>query len=217
MIQYDLIDNEVRVLGCLIEKDMATPEYYPLSLNALVNACNQKSNRQPVVYYNEETVLQAIDELKEKQLVYQSGAGRVVKYAHNLDKKHNLLPRELAIICLLLLRGQQTPGELRGRSERLYNFNNLDEMSETLNHLVEIQFIQKMDKLPGHKEARYAHLLSGIPQSYQSSERTPGENTTIIVQRKDERMDNLELLVQNLQEEIETLKKEFLKFKTEFE
>ena len=219
MIQYNLLDSETRVLGCLIEKDMATPEYYPLSLNALLNACNQKSNRNPVVAYEEQTVLLAINELKEKQLVHQSDTGRVTKYAHTLDKKHNLIPKELAIIGLLLLRGQQTPGELRGRSERLYTFQNLDEMTQTLNHLVDLQFIQKMAKQPGRKEARYAHLLSDSPQLTDSINHTGDTSTrpTVVVKKKDEKMEKLENMVLSLQEDLETLKNDFIQFKKEFE
>ncbi len=217
MLKYKLIDTEVRVLGCLIEKDMTTPEYYPLSLNSLLNACNQKSNRFPVVTYDEKIILQAINELKDQQLVYHSDKARVVKYAHSLDKKHNLIPNELAIIALLLLRGQQTPGELRGRSERLYNFNSLDEINKTLKHLDEIGFIEKMTRQPGHKESRYAHLLSGSPQLAEVTTSKPVENPTIIVKRKDDRMEKLENLIHELQAEIATLKTEFRKFKSEFE
>ncbi len=217
MVQYELIDTEVRVLGCLIEKDMATPEYYPLSLNALINACNQKSNRSPVVSYDEETVLEALNELKEKQLVYQSNAGRVNKYAHNLDKKHNLIPKELSLIGLLLIRGQQTPGELRGRSERLCSFQDLDKLTEILNHLIEIGFAQKMPRLPGRKEARYAHLLSGIPQTTDAEQDFTKEKHTIVVQRKNEKIEELEDTVQLLKQDIEALRKEFSLFKKEFE
>jgi len=115
-MDYTLIDTEVRVLGCLIEKEFSTPEYYPLSLNALVNACNQKSNRDPVVGYDEKTVLAALDGLRQKQLVLQSNAGRVTKYEETLLKSHNFVGREASVLCELMVRGPQTPGELRSRA-----------------------------------------------------------------------------------------------------
>jgi uncharacterized protein YceH (UPF0502 family) len=120
-----LNDKEVRVLGCLIEKRMATPEYYPLTLNALTNACNQKSSRNPVVIYDEETVLQAVDGLKEKQLAWQSNLSRVAKYEERFVRDLNLNNQEAAVICLLMLRGPQTVGEIKGRTERLYRFDSI--------------------------------------------------------------------------------------------
>ncbi|MCF6188412.1 MAG: YceH family protein, partial [Desulfobulbaceae bacterium] len=123
-----LTDNEVRVLGCLMEKEMATPAYYPLSLNALTNACNQKSNRNPVVSYDEETVVEALNGLREQELARQSNVSRVPKYEQIFSQKFNLITREEAVICILLVRGPQTIGEIRNRSERLYAFQNLDEV-----------------------------------------------------------------------------------------
>ena len=149
MKDYELTPEQVRVLGSLIEKELATPEYYPLTLNALVNACNQKSNRKPVVSFDESTVIQALDGLKEVHLAWQSDAARVPKYEQHLDKNLNLVQREMAIICLLSLRGPQTVGELRGRSERLYAFSTLEEVNETLDELQERGLVKKMARQRG--------------------------------------------------------------------
>ncbi len=142
---------EVRVLGCLLEKSMTTPEYYPLSLSALTNACNQKSSRDPVVTYDQETVEDAIDTLKEKQLVVRSDSSRVVKYAEVLVATKNLIPREAAILMLLLLRGPQTVGELRARSDRAYSFENLQDVESTIDDLIEMGYVKKLPRLPGRK------------------------------------------------------------------
>ena len=159
--------EEVRVLGALIEKEATTPEYYPMSLNALVNACNQKSNRHPVVNYDEEVVLQAIDRLREKKMAAViTGSGRVNKYAQRFSELLNLGRREAALLCTLFLRGPQTVGELGGRSERMYEFEDLDAVEHTLDRLAEHEsgrLIAKLAKVPGQKEPRYAHLLSGEP------------------------------------------------------
>jgi len=146
-----------------MEKEVATPEYYPLSLNALLNACNQKSNREPVVWYDEGTVEAALEGLREKGLATRiTGKDvRVAKHAQRFTEKFNLGRREGAVICLLLLRGPQTVGELRGRSERLYAFDDLEAVEATLGRLAEMGFVARMARLPGSREARYAHLLCG--------------------------------------------------------
>jgi uncharacterized protein YceH (UPF0502 family) len=154
---------EVRVLGALMEKEIATPEYYPLSLNALVNACNQKSNREPVVAYDEETVETALEGLRDKSLGMRITGrdSRVPKHEQRFTEHFNLGRREAAIMCVLMLRGPQTPGELRGRTDRLYTFDDLDGVESTLHKLVEIGFVKQLPRQAGYKEQRWAHLLSG--------------------------------------------------------
>lgn len=164
----ELLDPvEVRVLGALIEKEGTTPEYYPLSLNSLINACNQKSNRDPVVDFDEDTALDALDRLREKMLVLKvTGSGRVDKYAQRISETLNLGRREMALLCLLLLRGPQTLGELKDRSERLFSFTDLSETESVLDKLNQWPggaLVKKLPRQPGQKEARYAHLLSGEP------------------------------------------------------
>ncbi|MGA8026155.1 MAG: YceH family protein [Bryobacteraceae bacterium] len=168
MTKLELLDPaEARVLGALIEKEATTPEYYPLSLNALVNACNQKSNREPVVEYDEDTVYDAVNRLREKKLALMiTGSGRVNKYAQRISETLNLGRRELAILCTLLLRGPQTLGEIKDRSERMFSFADLAETESVLEKLSESPeggLVKKLARQPGQKEARYAHLLSGEP------------------------------------------------------
>lgn len=163
MMEWQLDAAEARVLGSLMEKEVTTPEYYPLSLNALVNACNQKSNREPVVSYDEETVEAALEGLRAKGLAARITGrdSRVPKHAQRFTESLNMGRREAALICLLLLRGPQTVGELRGRSERLYPFDDLDAVESTLTRLGEARMVKKLARLPGSRESRYAHLLSG--------------------------------------------------------
>ncbi len=164
-----LSDVEVRVLGSLIEKDITTPDYYPLSLNALVNACNQKNNRDPVMALGEDAVRTALDSLQGQRLAGPaSGAdSRVTKYEHRLQEAFNFDRREIAILCVLLLRGAQTPGELRGRAERMYRFEELEDVLATLERLSQRDpaLVAVLPRQPGTKESRYTHLLSGTPES----------------------------------------------------
>lgn len=212
-----LTDNEVRVLGCLMEKEMATPDYYPLSLNALTNACNQKSNRNPVVSYDEETVIYALDGLREQNLARKSNVSRVAKYEQIFSKELNLVSREEAIICILLVRGPQTVGEIRGRTERLYAFSSLDEVQETITSLEDMSLVQRLPRQPGRKESRYAHLLSGEPQEM-SAETDSQPNASIVINRKkDERIDELQEQVDSLRQELEKLQQEFAAFKSQFD
>lgn len=162
----ELLDPvEVRVLGALIEKEATTPEYYPLSLNSLVNACNQKSNRDPVVDFDEDTVQDALDQLREKNLALKmTGSGRVDKYGQRISETLNLGRRETALLCILLLRGAQTLGELKDRSERIFSFADLSEAEAVLDKLTqwpEGPLVKKIPRQPGQKEARYTHLLTG--------------------------------------------------------
>ena len=211
-----LNDIEVRVLGSLMEKELATPEYYPLSLLALLNACNQKSNREPVVSYDEATVLGAISSLKEKRLALQTDASRVSKFAENFVKLNNLLEKEAALICLLLLRGAQTTGELRGRSERLYQFRDLAEVEAKLDDLCDMSLVTKLPRQPGRKEPRYMHLLAGPPKAHDLEPAEP-QSTARPADFEQDRIAALEEKVLLLQQELHDLQTEFLQFKKQFE
>lgn len=215
-MDFVLTDTEVRVLGCLIEKEMATPDYYPLSLNALQNACNQTSNREPIVAYDEKTVAGAIDGLKEKKLVMQDNLGRVPKYSETFLKTTQLVQREGAILCILMLRGPQTVGEIRGRTERLHPFESLDEVQKTLQTLEEWGYVKLLPRQPGRKEPRYAQLLSGATENREgktagagpSSENRPIENAAL-AQLQDE--------VRHLRQELDEMKKALHDFKAKFQ
>ncbi len=175
MEQLDPI--EARVLGALIEKEATTPEYYPLSLNALVNACNQKSNRDPVVDYDDATVEDALDRLREKKLALViTGSGRVTKYAQRISETLNLGRRELAVLCVLLLRGPQTLGEIKDRSDRMFSFADLSETESVLDKLADSPeggLVRKLPRQAGQKEARYVHLLSGEPAIIEAGASVP--------------------------------------------
>jgi len=164
-MDWQLDAAEARVLGALLEKEIATPEYYPLSLNALVNACNQKSNRDPVVAYDESTVEAALEGLRAKSLATRlTGRDiRVPKHSQRFTEQFNLGRREAALLCLLLLRGPQTVGELRSRSDRLYQFDDLAAVETTLQHLSELGFVVRLSRYGGSREPRWAHLLAGDP------------------------------------------------------
>ena len=208
-------DIEVRVLGSLLEKSMTTPEYYPLSLNALTNACNQKSNRAPVVTFDETTVVRALDSLREKQLVVLSASSRVPKYAETFTGSRKLVTREAALIMVLLLRGPQTVGELRGRTERVYKFEALAEVEGTLDELGESGYVTKLPRMAGYKESRYAHLLAGEVKAEETSPKP--EAAAVIVRAENTRIAALEEELQKLKEDFVTLQAEFIKFKKEFE
>lgn len=207
---------EIRVLGSLMEKELATPEYYPLSLNALINACNQKTNRLPVLALDDKTVATALHTLKTKQMVYQSDAGRVPKYWQTFTKQKNLIIREAALLSLLLVRGPQTAGELRSRSERLYAFDHLEEVVQALDNLLSAGLIIRMPLQPGKKEPRFAHLLAGEPENIDQG-RACQEPIMVTVETENARIAALEHTVAYLKDEIELLKQEFLTFKKEFE
>jgi len=211
-----LDDAEVRVLGALMEKEIATPEYYPLSLNALVNACNQKSNREPVVSYDEDTVETALAGLRAKGLaVRMSGHDmRVPKHAHRVSEVINLGRREAAVLCVLMLRGPQTAGELRGRTERLYEFDDLEAVDACLTRLMEWEPEPLAVRLPrqvGYKEVRYAHLLSGEPPAIPATQ-FPGARET-----HDGPIARLQASVDRLDAEVADLKRQFAEFKKQFE
>jgi uncharacterized protein len=209
---------ECRVLGALIEKDITTPDYYPLSLNALVNACNQKNNREPVTNLDEDTVRLALRNLSDKRLAGPaSGAdGRVTKYEHRIQEVFNFTRQETALICVLLLRGPQTPGELRGRTERMYQFEHLDDVLSGLQQLMrrEPPLAKALGRRPGTKEIRYAHLLSGDVEAWEPS----AEATSFSGPSDDnERMAHLEEQVAALQKEVAEIKQQMAEFKKQFE
>jgi hypothetical protein len=184
---------EIRVLGALIEKDITTPEYYPLTVNSLQNACNQKSSRDPVVHFDEQTVEQALETLKNKQLVVRiSGAGhRVEKWAHRLGERLNLGRREMALLCVLMLRGPQTVGELRGRTERMHDFNDLDEVERVL------EALQKQGLVAPASRGRWAQLLGGAMEVEES------QPVAVVRTPIEARVDALERELQRLKQQLE--------------
>lgn len=218
--------TEVRVLGSLIEKQITTPDYYPLSLNALVNACNQINNRDPVVSFDETTVVRALDGLRDKRLatLFAGAEARVAKYKHNLAERILLTPGEVALLCVLMLRGPQTLGELRTRTERLFTFDSLPEVEEALTALANRQpqpLVVKLPRAPGTKEARYAHLLSDPIETATpaaTAERTlPLEPATAAVRAENDRIAALEQQVAELRRELAALHEQFATFRKQFE
>jgi uncharacterized protein YceH (UPF0502 family) len=205
---------EIRILGSLMEKALSTPDYYPLSLNALTNACNQKSSRDPVVDYDEITVASAAARMCSEGLVNKSLVGRVPKYEELFSRSRQFVPRETAALCVLLLRGPQTLGEIRTRTTRLFNFETLDEVQATLANLEEWGLVRRLARLPGHKESRYRHLLSGEPdEAAAETAPQPGLAST----PADERIERLEQAVADLQSDMEMLKQDFQDFRKQFE
>ncbi len=214
-----LSETEARILAVLIEKQLTTPEYYPLTLNALVAACNQKTNREPVVSFDEQTVQKSVDDLREKNIVYvfYGSTSRVPKYKHILPDVFELSPPQTAVLCVLMLRGAQTLGELRERTNRLYEFSGLGEVNETLDGLMrrDEPLVAKLERQPGQKEVRFAHLLSGeIPAA---SANVSVENLVSKRQTENERIEKLEQQVESLQNETAELRRMFEDFKKQFE
>jgi uncharacterized protein YceH (UPF0502 family) len=208
-----LTPEEVRVLGCLLEKMMATPEYYPLSLNALVNAANQKQNRSPVVSYDEAVVLQTVESLRGKGLLWANTSGRVIKYKEGLMDALELPKAEAAVICVLLLRGPQTVGEIRGRTERLYCFGGLEAVHGTLETLADKGLVEQMSRLPGQKEQRFTHLLA--PLEVESDQII--DETESIEEQGPDRLTELELKVETLSQELADFRQLFSDFKQQFD
>jgi uncharacterized protein YceH (UPF0502 family) len=213
-----LSDVEVRVLGSLIEKDITTPDYYPLSLNALVNACNQKNNRDPVMTLNEDVVRAALDSLQVQRLAGPaSGAdSRVTKYEHRLQEVFNFDRRETAILCVLLLRGAQTPGELRGRAERMYRFEALEDVHGALDRLSQREppLAAVLPRQPGMKEARYMHLLSG---SVPAAAEPTSARAAASFSADDGRVARLETEVAELRGEIAEMRQQLAAFRKQFD
>jgi uncharacterized protein YceH (UPF0502 family) len=204
-MDWQLSAEEVRVLGALMEKEIATPDYYPLSLNALVNACNQKSNREPVVNYDDVTVEAALSDLRNKGLTMRiTGDSRVAKHEQRFTERYNLGRREAAVMCVLMVRGPQTVGELRGRTERLYSFEDLEGVESTLNRLLEMEFVKKLPRQTGYKEQRWAQLLAGdvdVEEEEATAERGPSGTDRIAA----------------LEREVAELKRQFEEFRRTFE
>ena len=210
-----LTDIETRVLGALVEKQVTTPEYYPLTLNALMLACNQKNNRYPVTSYTESQVAAAVETLREKNLTYvfYGSTSRVPKYKHVMPEVMHLNSAEVALMCVLMLRGPQTPGELRGNASRLHEFSGLDEIEQTLNGLISHDpdpMVVRLPRQAGQKEVRFAHLLSGevhVPEAVAETPRvSPRESREALEQK-----------VERLAAEVESLKQQFQEFKKQFE
>lgn len=217
----NLVLNEIetRVLGSLIEKDITTPDYYPLSLNALINACNQKNNRDPVMTLNEDLVRSGLDSLQQKRLAgpTSSADSRVTKYEHRFQEVFNFTRGETAVLCVLLLRGAQTPGELRGRTERLHRFEDLTDVQSTLQRLMQREppLVKVLSRQPGTKEARYMHLLSGDIEP--TGEAVQGSSAKESVSTEELRLNLLEGEVGNLRKEVENLKQQLASFRKQFE
>jgi uncharacterized protein YceH (UPF0502 family) len=215
-----LLDEiEIRVLGCLVEKDLATPEYYPLTLNALTNACNQKSNRDPVMMLGETEVVRALDSLRKKQLAHQSAEGvRAAKYCHNIEGQLHLEPEELAILCELMLRGPQTIGELRNRAERMCPVGDLQAVEEILQNLMTRQepLVIRLPRQPGRKEHRFAQLFAGPPDLEETS-CLPVEPARLQIAAEHERIARLEDEVAALRSEVAELRSRLEAFQAQFE
>lgn len=218
-----LNDIEVRVLGSLMEKQMTTPEYYPLTLNALLHACNQISNRDPVVSFDEKTIAQALESLREKNLAYvfYGADSRVPKYKHVMPEIFHLSRPETAVLCVLMLRGPQTIGELRGRTGRMYEFADLTEVESTVEKLAAREdepLIKRLPRQAGKKDSRYAHLLAGEIAVEEQPARTPRVEPVVLeVRAENEKISKLESEVQQLREEVNDLRQRFDEFKKQFE
>jgi uncharacterized protein len=222
-MSLQLSEIEVRVLGALVEKEITTPEYYPLSVNALLNACNQKSNREPVMTLDEEAVRKALRSLTEQMLVRSASSdSRVAKFEHRLNELYNFHRHEIAILCVLMLRGPQTPGELRTRAERMYAFEDLDAVHSALNLLMrrEPPLVKVLTRQPGTKESRFMHLLCGdVAPETQAAPEEPsvgaGSGSTNTTDH--ERIAQLEAEVSELRRELETLREQFASFQKQFQ
>jgi uncharacterized protein len=227
-----LADVEARVLGALVEKEITTPEYYPLSLNALVNACNQKSNREPVMNLDEDAVVQAMRSLNEKEFAGAANTtdSRVRKYEHRLGEVFNFTRPETAVLCVLLLRGAQTPGEIRGRAERLHHFEELDDVLMALGKLMKREpvLVAVLPRQPGTKESRYLELMSGdaaaagagaISTAFRQHIENPARpaETSAVVAGEGGRVSRLEGEVAELRGEIEKFKAQFADFRKQLE
>lgn len=218
-----LTDIETRVLGSLIEKQVTTPEYYPLTLNALTLACNQKNNRHPVTSYTEHQVSEALESLREKNLTYvfYGSTSRVPKYKHVMPEVMHLSAAETALMCVLMLRGAQTLGELRGNGSRLYEFSSLEEVEAVLAGLASREdepLVIRLPRQPGQKEVRFAHLLSGVidvEALAAESERVPTASS--FRRGSSEQIERLEQKVDALTAEVERLKEQFDQFRKQFE
>lgn len=221
-MNYSLSEVEARVLGALVEKEITTPEYYPLSLNALVNACNQKSNRDPAMTLDEDAVRAAIRILNDQGLTrFASTAdSRVGKYEHRLNETFNFHRHEIAVLCVLLLRGPQTPGELRTRTERMYAFEDLESVHNALNLLAkrEPALVKVLPRQPGTKESRFTHLLSPVAEGTRVSETvTDGSAGNAGGASRADKLTEMEVEIAELRSEVRALKEQFAQFRKQFE
>ncbi len=221
-MKYSLNEIEARILGVLIEKQMATPDYYPLTLNALVNACNQKSNRNPVMSLDEDIVEQALNSLREKHLVWQvkTHGSRTAKFEHNMKEVADLSTSEIGILCVLLVRGPQTAGELRSRTTRLVEFHGLAAVEHNLKKLAdhdEGPFIEKLKRMPGQKECRYTQRFCITEQKEITSEQISAKVEENDTAAKNDRIDELEEKLNELRTELHEFKITFNEFKKQFE
>jgi len=217
-----LTEIEVRVLGALVEKETTTPEYYPLSLNALVNACNQKSNRDPVMTLEEDGVRQALRSLSDQAMARSAGGdSRVAKFEHRLNELYNFHRHEIAVLCVLLLRGPQTPGELRTRAERMYAFEDLEAVHSALHLLMrrEPPLVKILPRQPGTKESRYAHLFCGdIEATGHAATEHPAEaQSSAKISHDGDRLAQLEAEMVELRRELNTLREQFATFQKQFQ
>jgi len=218
----NLTEIETRALGSLIEKDITTPDYYPLSLNALVNACNQKNNRDPVMTLDESAVREALSSLQEKRMAGPaSGAdSRVAKFEHRLQEVFDFDRREIAVVCVLLLRGAQTPGELRGRTERMYHFDALEDVVATLDRLAQRDppLACILPRQPGTKESRYTHLFSGEPPEYDAAAVEQAHTAVLAAGPSTaDRLTELEEEVARLRQELADVQAQLAAFRKQFE
>ena len=217
-MEFVLNEVEARVLGSLIEKKHTTPDYYPLTLKSLTAACNQKSSRNPIMQLDEKEVVRAIDELRNKNLVLrmEEAGGRVPKYKENIKPNLTLSKQETAIICILLLRHEQTVGELKTRSERIFKFQELEEVHSVLNDLMEREIVILLPRQIGQKEPRFMHLFCGnVETDNDNSEHlSPVE---IAVKQENKSIEQLENEIAELRKELSNLKKDFYDFKGSFE
>ena len=217
-MDWQLDPAELRVLGVLMEKEIATPEYYPLSLNALVNACNQKTNREPVVSYDEDIVETALEGLRNQGLSMRvSGDSRVAKHEQRFTERDNLGRREAAVLCVLMLRGPQTVGELRGRTERLYTFEDLEGVESTLNRLAEAGYVKRLPRQAGFKEARFTHLLAGDVEVVEEASAAPASERGPTDRGATDRGHTDRDRIAALEAEVADLKRRFEDFKRTFE
>jgi uncharacterized protein YceH (UPF0502 family) len=223
LMSIELSFPEARVLGCLIEKELTTPDYYPLTLNSLVTACNQTTNRDPVVAFDDKTVQTALDSLREKKLatVIFGAGSRVQKYRHDFLEHYELSPKEVALLCVLLLRGAQTPGELRQRAERMAGFASLQDVESTLDDLTrgESPLVGVIPAGLGRKEKRYVHLLSGEPSEAALAPVTvvTQQVTDSAAQANASQIEALQSEVASLKAELQQLREEFSAFRKQFE
>jgi uncharacterized protein YceH (UPF0502 family) len=219
LMEFRLTETEVRVLGSLIEKDITTPEYYPLSLNALLNACNQKTNREPVMQLDEDAVRDALEGLQQQRMAgpARGADSRVTKYEQRLQEVFNFTRPEIAVLCVLLLRGPQTPGELRGRAERMHHFEALDDVQSALQKLMQREppLAKVLPRQPGTKESRYAHLFAGDVVELEAPVHVSAAVERNLVDA--EHIARLEEEVSELRREVGEVKNQLERFRKQFE